>query len=135
MGKLTSKLIKEFIVKTCVINNNELISKEINGLTFLDIDIKELMKSIKKQNNWKRIHKCKILNKVRRIMAFNEGCVYIPPEYIGNAVISSAVINLIQFNIVFEIMSDEKDENVLEYKLLYIGEHDWEENFCTSFIL
>jgi len=131
---VNTKIIKEYIV-TIATTEQFSIFKEIDKIKYVPIDSEFIKKELFMARLWKRRSKKKGKLETRRVFEFQEAGLWVPQEYIdAGGPIPSTACKLSCFSVIIEIISDLKDENILRYSILYMGEHPWSEEFIKTYL-
>jgi len=130
---LNTKMVKEYITKVSKLEEFA-IASGFAKTKHIEMCSDDVLKASLKTKSWKRKGKKKLSGETRRLFEFSETNLWIPPSYRMTAIVPSTVCELSSFSVVLEVISDLKDDTILRYAILYIGEHIWSEDFITTYL-
>jgi hypothetical protein len=133
MSQISTNIVKNYITEVVLPDYKDQIVETCKNLKW-DIFSMDLSKGIIKKNDWKRVHKCKIDDKTRRVFTYEESGLYVDPAARGQRVLPSKVLTLAAFDLIIAVYTDKDDNNIIGHELLYIGEHEWEEDYYKKVI-
>lgn len=130
--KLNTNMIKENLLQY-LNDNKEIFVNEIIKAEYMR-DIKQLQKDFFKKSKWKRMHKVKIDDTIKRIFVFEEVNMWIPEELRGFSSIKGSQLKFMSFSGIIAIYSNTSDEEILNYELLYCGEKSYQNDLYKKYI-